>query len=176
MSPYKNIEIKDYPPLSHSVSVMREQILNDIPLREQHIISWYNKKKWIKNNFSSSTIATDFQKNPIAISSCKLMTDQTLKILCHFYIMKKVRHIYRSISHTDFIPHYVKYAKKHKIKGLWFSIHCFNNRLKCYRQAIIRSLNGGQLDLKYQPYANLFKYKGEIKYNNVTQSQFFYIL
>ena len=176
MSPYKNINLRDHSPLSTSVSIMREKILNDIPPKEAHTVSWYQEAKWIKNNFDFSTIAIDSNKIPIAFSSCKLMPDQTLKILCHFYIIKKMRYIYRSISHTDFIPHYIEYAKKHKINGLWFSIHCFNRRLKCYKTAVLRSLNGGQLSLKYQPYANLFKYTGEIKYNNVIQSQFVYTL
>ena len=176
MSPYKDIKIVDHLSLSVPVSTTRKQILNDISSREKHIMSWYYEKKWIKNNFDFSTIAIDSQGNPIALSSCKVISNKTLKILCHFYIMRRYRHIYRSISHTDFIPHYVEYARKHKLKGVWFSIHCFNHRQKCHREAIIRSLNGGRLDLKFQPYANLFKYTGEIMYNNVIQSQFFYTL
>lgn len=174
MSPYKNIKIIDYSPFSAPISVIREQILNDISSKENYMLSWYRKKKWIKNNFDFSTITTDPQGTPIALSSCKVMPDKTLKILCHFYVMRKMRPIYPSISHTDFTPHYVDYARKHKLKGVWFSVHCFNRRQHCHKKAILRSLNGGKLDLKFQPYANLFKYTGEINYNNVMQSRFFY--
>ncbi|MCZ0932206.1 MAG: hypothetical protein OXJ52_03525 [Oligoflexia bacterium] len=166
----------NYPSLSFPVSKVREQILNDISLKENYIKSWYCEKKWTKNDFDFSTIATDTQGNSIAISSCKLMPDKTLKILCHFYVMRKMRSIYPSISHTDFTPHYVKYAKEHSLKGVWFSVHCFNDRQKRHKKAVIRSLNGGLQDLKFQPYACLFKYEGEIQYNSVTQSKFLYLI
>lgn len=175
MSPYKNIEIKDYDSSSEVISSAREEILNDIASSEKnHMISWYQEEKWNKNNFRFSTIARDSQNKLIAVSSCKIMSDKALKILCHYYVMKSMRCIYPSISQTDFIPHYVKYAKKHRLKSVWFSIHCFDLRRKRLKQSAIRSLNGGKLDLKYQPYVNSFEYQGEVVYNHVKQHKFVY--
>ena len=175
MSLYKNIKIEDHLPLSKAISLARKEVLNDIvSSKETYMISWYQDEKWAKNNFHFSTIARDFQKKLIAISSCKIMPDKTLKTLCHYYVMKKKRYIYPSISQTNFIPHYVKYAEKNCLKGVWFSIHCFDLRRERLKQSIIRSLNGGKVDLKYQPYVNSFKYQGEIIYNHVKQCKFFY--
>lgn len=174
MSPYKSIKLEDRSPFSEFTSLARTEVLNDVSSKEAHMISWYQKEKWTKNNFNFSTVARDSQKNLIAISSCKVMPDETLKMLCHYYVMRNMRHVYLSISQTDFIPHYVEYAKKHCLKSVWFSIHCFDVRRERLKQSVIRSLNGGKLDLKCQPYVNSFKYQGQITYNHVKQHKFIY--
>ena len=175
MSLYKNITLENHSPLSKTILLAKKEILTDIiSSGETYMLSWYQGEKWTKNNFYFSTIAKNSQKKLVAISSCKLMSNKTLKILCHYYVIKSMRHIYPSISQTNFIPHYVRYAKKHRFKGVWFSIHCFDIRRERLKKSIIRSLNGGKVDLKYQPYVKSFKYKGEMIYNNVKQHKFFY--
>lgn len=174
MSPYKNVEIMDYPALSMPISVAREQILGDISSKEKHMISWYQDDKWAKNKFNFSTIARDPQKNCIALSSCKKMPDNTLKILCHYYVIRRMRCNYPGIAQTDFIPHYLKYARKLHVKGVWFSIHSFSQRQEKHKMAKIRRLNVRPFGLNFQPYKGLFKYMGEIEYNNVMQSKFLY--
>ena len=172
---YKNITIENHSSLSDTISLARKKISTDIISSEEtYMLSWYQDTKWTKNNFYFSTIAKDSQNKLVAISSCKLMSDKTLKILCHYYVMKSMRHIYPSISQTNFMPHYVKYAEKHCFKGVWFSIHCFDIRRERLKKSVIRTLNGGKVDLKYQPYVNSFKYKGEMIYNNVKQHKFSY--
>jgi hypothetical protein len=175
-SPYTDIKIIDHAPTSQEILLVRNKIISDITTNghknEQFMIEWFSEPKWTKNNFTYCQEIRDSLGHTIALSSNKILENNSMKILCHYYVMKDQRAKYRSMQHSDLIPDCYLYAKNLGLDNIWYSIHAFDTRHKRYAESNIRKLNGGKLTDKEQPYWSKIRYNGEIEYNYVKQHQF----
>ena len=176
MSRYNNVSLEDFDSFDDTVTSTRRKVINDLNKNEYYMWQWFEDVKWQKNQFNHTTLAFDTNKEIIGLSSCKIFPDKTMKILCHYYIFKNKRLKYRSISQTDFIPHHVQFGISNQLKGVWYTVHCFDKRHERLKKSIINGINGGGISLRYQPYVNSFKYRGKITYNHVEQDLFYYSL
>ena len=176
-SPYKDISILQCSLNDERVTNFRLQIIDDIgdKQNESYMVKWFTEPKWTKNNFELINLVL-VEDKIIAISCNKVQPDNTVKVLCHYYVLRDYRSKYRSLQHTDIIPSDVEYAKSLNLSGIWYSIHAFDQRHKRYAESNIRMLNGGKVGYESQPYWPLFKYEGEVSYNNVMQHKFYFDL
>lgn len=155
----------------------RQQVVNDIlatSTAENHMIGWFtHQQNWYDTNFSYSNILHNNSGELVAISSNSLQPDNTMKILCHFYVLKKYRSVYRGIHQTNIIADDVEYGLKHGINGLWYSFHTFDNRHQRYSNSQKRLLNGSKISEELMPFWKKFKYVGNVIYKNVEQEKFY---
>ena len=172
----RNVYLLDKDSWDEDITSIRSKILDKYESSSSYMREWFVDSKWEKNQFSFTTVAYDNEGEVLGLSSSKIFPDKTMKILCHYYLLPQYRVNYRSLSQTDLIPHYVQYALSNMLKGVWFTVHCFDKRHERLKKSILRGLNGGQLSAKDQPFSSSFKYHGEITYNNVPQDKFYYNL
>lgn len=176
MSPYNRIELIDLDPFAPEITRARAGVLADLRESERHMEGWFQDLKWQKNAFTFCTLIREKDGPSVALSACKIMPDRTMKILCHYYMIRSFRSAYRSLSQTDIIPWHVKRAREEKLAGVWYTIHAFDRRHERLKQSVLRSLNGGRVREEYQPYLNSFRHEGQITYNHVRQDKFYFPL
>lgn len=177
MSPYSQVSFEDLDPLHPFISQAREMISLEIEKhpRDKLMLPWFSDKKWRSNQFSYSTLAWNEERKLIGMSSCRVMDDESMKILCHYYLMKDMRTSFRSISQTDFVPRYVQEARRLSLKSVWMSVHTFDRRHTRLADSIERSINregNNRISRQQQPYVDHFKYVGEVEYNNTLQKKY----
>ena len=176
LSPYTDIQISDFDSNYDVVTSARQQIVleikSDIGYKEKYMLPWFEDEKWYKNAFDYCDIV--FRDGDlVALSGNKILADNTIKILCHYYVMKKYRVIYRGLQQTDLIPKSIATAKTKNLKGVWYSVHAFDKRHERLIQSQIRGYNGSKLNAKCMPYWLKTEYHGEINYNHTIQHKFY---
>lgn len=175
-SPYKDIKIFSLDPLSKEITSAREIIIDELKSQKKdnkHMIDWYEDKRWASYCLDYCTGVYTAKGELISLSGNKIQPDNTMKVLCYYYMIKKYRTMYRSLSQTDIIPSNVEYAKEKRIKGIWFSVHVFDKRHARLSNSQKRFLNGGNLLEHQMPYWKKLKYVGNITYRGVEQEKFY---
>lgn len=174
---YTDIQIVQTHPNDTIAASSRELIVNDIlsgDTNAHYMSAWYTRSnEWYEKSFSHCYLLYDNFDQLIAMSSNSLQPDNTMKILCHFYILKDFRNKYRGIHQTNIIPKDVEYGIKHNLNGIWYSIHPFDKRHKRYSESQKRLLNGSKLHEEIMPYWKSFVYVGNVIYKNVIQEKFY---
>jgi hypothetical protein len=174
---YQNLNHSFYDSLDQIVTNSRYTVQNDIEKygsnNDKKMLFWFSDEKWVKNKFSNSSLIFDENRNLIAICGNRLLDDNTMKILCHYYVIKKFRNKYQSLHQVIIIPELVKFGKLNNLKGLWYSFDLFDKRHKRYSESQKRLLRGSKVPIEFIPYWNKFEFLGETVYNNVKQDKFF---
>lgn len=176
LSPYKDIRIDTLHPSSDQVSEVRNLIIDELMSQKKdnmHMLSWYQPQQWSKVKLDNCTVVYNDKDEPIALSGNKIQPDNTMKVLCYYYMFKRFRTTYKSLSQTDIIPSNVEFAKTRDLDGIWFSVHVFDERHKRLAESQKRFMNGSMLDESMMPYWKKFKYIGTIIYNHVKQEKFY---
>jgi len=139
---------------------------------------WYDTDNWnsVKYNYCDVLFERDTFELVSLNGNNIFHTDQSLKILGRFYVMKDKRRKYRSIQQVLIIPKAVEMATELQFKSLWYNFHCFDKRHQRYSDSQKRLLNGGKIDEQYMPYWKQFKFAGQHIWNGVWQDKFEYVL
>lgn len=168
-SPYKlQVKIITKDEILPYVKAIQEDILDNGLKKDLIIYKWY---KDLYHRFSLYTLVFDEDDNFIAYSGNDL-NDNSIKILCHLYVIRKYRTIYRSITQTDLIPFMVDFAENNGYDSIWYSMEVSDPHRSKYATSQKRHLNGGKLDSKYMPFWKDFEYVGQVVYNHVIQEKF----
>lgn len=174
---YQNLIHEFYNPLDNIVSqsrcLVQEDIKNYGTQHDQKMLFWFSDEKWIKNKFSNATVILDENDRLVGICGNRLLSDNTMKILCHYYVMKEFRNRYQSLHQVLIIPKLVEFGKANNLNGLWYSFDTFDLRHKRYSESQKRLLRGSNVSKDYIPYWDKFKFEGQVVYNNVLQDKFY---
>lgn len=174
---YSNLEFVTSGPNEELACFSREQIVLDINAgleSEKHMLGWFtHTPDWYVNSLTYCNMLYDKDCNLIAMASSAIQPDNTMKILCHYYVIRKYRALYRSIHQTNIIPADIQYGIDNKLNGVWYSFHAFDKRHQRYSDSQKRLLNGSGVREEHMPFWKQFKYVGNVIYKNVEQEKFY---
>lgn len=173
---YENLIVKRLSHDSCEVELARKLVVDDITRNgsneDHHMISWFVDRYWINKPYLFCYLVYD-DNELVSISVVTHENDNTLKIFCKFYTIKKYRSRYQAHHHVCILPDIINYATEKNIKGLWYSIHTFNKRLTRYAESQKRLFKGSNIADDFIPYRDKFLYVGNIIYNSVDQEKFY---
>ena len=174
---YNNLQLTNRDPFDDRITSARSLICNDIQqfgsANDQKMLYWFSNEKWTKNKFTNSIVIHDEHGEVVALCGNILLNDNTLKILCHFYVLKKFRSMYQSVHQVLMIPNMVEYGMSIGATGLWYSFDPYDNRHKRYSESQKRLLNGSNVPTNQMPYWDKFEFVGQVTYNNTLQDKFY---
>ena len=174
---YDNLQLINCDPFSDAVNQARKIVSDDIKtfgsLSDQKMLFWFTDEKWKKNNFTNSIVIYNEHGELIALCGNIVLDDNTIKILCHLYVLKKFRNTYQGVHQVLMIPNMVEYGKSISADGLWYSFDPFDKRHKRYSESQKRLLRGANVSTDQMPYWDKFKFVGQVTYKNTIQDKFY---
>mgnify|MGYP006268762913 CR=1 FL=1 len=174
---YEDLTCTICDPHDQLVDAARSAVLLDILVHgsdsDQQMLHWYADDKWRKNQFHDACLIQDKDGAFVALCGNRLMPDDSMKILCHLYTIKRYRNRYQSLHQVLMIPRLVQQAKDMCLQGLWYSIHTFDQRHKRFSESQKRLLKPGAVARDHMPYWDRFIFTETIVYNNTEQDKFY---
>ena len=174
---YQNLKLMICEPFFDVVTYSRKIISNDIEsfgsTTDQNMLYWFTDEKWSKNKFTNTVVICNEYNEIVALCGNKMLDDNTVKILCHFYVLKKFRNLYQGIHQVLIIPKMVEHFTNVGAYGLWYSFDPYDKRHKRYSESQKRLLKGANVSTDLMPYWDKFKFVGQVNYNNTVQDKFY---
>jgi len=167
---YTDINYSKLPPFDNVVNEARTCITEDIDEKDTYMKFWFSDEKWKKNKFAHCDVL--YKDNEIVALCGNVLIEDTLKIFCHLYVIKKFRKFYPSIHQTNILPAKIDFAKNHNLTELWYTIDTFDKRHKRLSDSQKYFIVGAASRKVSMPDYYKFEYKGRVTYNYTEQDKF----